>query len=250
MKILVPLKRVPDYAAKVQISADSRGIVTDGIKWVTNPFDEIALEEAIRIKEKGQAAEVVAVTIGPSDASLQLRGALALGADTAVHILAKEELSSDAVARTLAELFRRDAYSLIILGKQSVDTDASQVHQMLAALLDLPQACFASSVTVDGSSVTVTREVDGGLETLSMPLPAVVSTDLRLNEPRRATLQNIAKSKKKTITEMDIASLGADLAPRTVIRKLKYPAARKGGRRVRDIAELVAALKSEFQVIR
>lgn len=249
MKILVPIKRVPDYQAKIRVKADGGGIETDGMKWIVNPFDEIAVEEAIRLQEKGIAKEVVVVSIGPDDTSTQLRYAMAMGADSGIHIKTDDLVDSDSAARILAEVYNRGEYGLVIMGKQSIDSDASQTPQILAELLGLPQACFASKVSIEDGKATVTREVDGGLETIRVPMPCVISTDLRLNEPRYASLPGIMKAKKKPMTEMTPADLGVQLSPKIKLVKLSPPPVRKGGRFVESVEELVSLLQTEAKVI-
>jgi len=196
MKILVPVKRVPDAQAKIKVKADGSGVETDGIKWIVNPFDEIAVEEALRLKEAGKATEIFVVGIGPEDLSQQLRYAMAMGADSAILVKHDGQVDSDLASRVLAELFKKGGYGLIIMGKQAIDSDAGQTARLLAARLNLPQACFASKVVLEGNNATVTREVDGGLETIRVPTPCVISTDLRLNEPRYAPLPGIMKARK------------------------------------------------------
>lgn len=249
MKIFVPVKRVPDYQAKIKVKADGSGIETDGIKWIVNPFDEIAVEEALRLKEGGKATEVVVVGIGPEDVATQLRYAMAMGADSAILVRHDGEVDSDLAARVLAAVYRQGEYGLIIMGKQSIDSDASQTPQLLATRLNLSQACFASKVVLEDGHVTVSREVDGGLETIKVPTPAVVSTDLRLNEPRYASLPGIMKAKKKPLTEIAIASLGLDLSPRMRLKKMSPPVQRSGGRKVESVDDLVRALQTEAKVL-
>lgn len=249
MKILVPIKRVPDYQVRVKLKSDGSGIETSDIKWIVNPFDEIAVEEALRIKEAGKATEVVVATLGPVDAVQQLRYALAMGADSAIHIVSDGELDSDLAARVLVEVFKRGEYGFIIMGKQSIDSDANQTAQLLAARLDLPQACFASKVVLEEGKAVVTREVDGGLETIKVSTPCVISTDLRLNEPRYASLPGIMKAKKKPVEELSLDSLGVDMQTKIKIKKLSTPPERKGGRKVESVAELVKLLREEAKVL-
>jgi len=249
MRIFVPVKRVPDYQAKIKVKADGSGIETDGIKWIVNPFDEIAVEEALRLKESGKATEVIVVGIGPDDVATQLRYAMAMGADSAILVRYTGEIDSDLASRVLAAVYRQGDYGLIIMGKQSIDSDASQTPQLLATRLGFPQACFASKLGLDGGRLTVSREVDGGLETVTVPTPAVVSTDLRLNEPRYASLPGIMKAKKKPLVEIAIETLGLDLAPRMKLRKMSPPKQRSGGRKVGSVDELVRALQSEAKVL-
>ncbi|MCB1889420.1 MAG: electron transfer flavoprotein subunit beta/FixA family protein [Rhodocyclaceae bacterium] len=249
MKILVPVKRVVDYNVKVRVKADQSGVELANVKMAMNPFDEIAIEEAVRLKEAGVASEVVAVSCGVPACQETLRAALAIGADRAVLVTSVVELQPLAVAKILKAIVEKEAPSLVILGKQAIDDDANQVGQMLAALLDWPQATFASKVEASDGQVRVTREIDGGLETLAMPLPAVITTDLRLNEPRYATLPNIMKAKKKPLETVAGESLGVDLAPRLTTLKVVEPPSRKAGILVADVAQLVDKLKNEAQVL-
>ncbi len=249
MKILVPIKRVPDYEAKVKVKADGSGIETQDIKWIVNPFDEIAVEEALKLKEAGKATEVVVATIGPEDASQQLRYAMAMGADSGVHVKTDAWVDSDSAARIIGEIFKKGGYGLVIMGKQSIDSDASQTPQLLAARLKMGQACFASKVILDGDIATVTREVDGGLETIKVKLPAVISTDLRLNQPRYASLPGIMKAKKKPLEEVSVESLGVTLAPKIKVIKMSPPPKRQGGKKVDSVETLVKALKDEAKVL-
>ena len=249
MKILVPVKRVVDYNVKVRVKSDGSGVDTANVKMSMNPFDEIAVEEAVRLKERGVATEIVAVSCGVAASQETLRTALAIGADRAILVQSDAELQPLAVAKLLAAVVARESPRLVILGKQAIDDDANQVGQMLAALLDWPQATFASKVDIGDGKATVKREVDGGLETVEMALPAVVTTDLRLNEPRYATLPNIMKAKKKPLDTFDPATLGVDVAPRLTTLKVVEPAGRKGGGKVADVAELVAKLRNEAKVL-
>ena len=249
MKLLVPVKRVVDYNVKVRVKADGSGVDTANVKMSMNPFDEIAVEEAVRLKERGIATEIVAVSCGAATCQETLRTALAIGADRAILVQSEAELQPLAVAKLLAAVVKRELPQLVILGKQAIDDDANQVGQMLAALLDWPQATFASKVEVADGKATVKREVDGGLETVEMALPAVVTTDLRLNEPRYATLPNIMKAKKKPLDTLDPAGLGVDVAPRLSTLKVVEPPKRKGGGRVADVAELVSKLRNEAKVL-
>ena len=249
MKILVPVKRVVDYNVKVRVKADGTGIELANVKMSMNPFDEIAVEEAVRMKEAGKATEVVAVSCGLAACQETLRTAMALGADRAVLVESDVELQPLAVAKLLKALVDKEQPKLVILGKQAIDDDANQTGQMLAALLGWPQATFASKVVIDGDAAQVTREIDGGLETIAIALPAVVTTDLRLNEPRYATLPNIMKAKKKPLETVKPADLGVDVAPRLTTLKVVEPAKRQAGIRVADVAELVAKLKNEAKVI-
>jgi len=249
MKILVPVKRVVDYNVKVRVKADGSGVDIANVKMSMNPFDEIAIEEAVRLKEKGVATEVVAVSCGVAQCTETLRTAMAIGADRAILVQTDDELQPLAVAKLLAALVAREQPGLVILGKQAIDDDANQTGQMLAALAKLPQATFASKVEVVDGRARVMREVDGGLETLSLSLPALVSTDLRLNEPRYVTLPNIMKAKKKPLETLSPADLGVDTAPRLKTLKVAEPAARKAGIKVGSVAELVDKLRNEAKVI-
>ena len=252
MKILVPVKRVVDYNVKVRIKADGSGVDTANVKMSTNPFDEIAVEEALRLREKSIATEVIAVSCGIAQCQETLRNALALGADRAIFVETDVELQPLAVAKLLKAIVDRESPRLVILGKQAIDDDANQTGQMLAGLLGWAQATSASKVeiaTPDASEATVTREIDGGLETMTIKLPAIVTTDLRLNEPRYATLPNIMKAKKKPLDTLKPDALGVDVKPRLQILKVVEPAKRRGGGRVADVAELVAKLRNEAKVI-
>jgi electron transfer flavoprotein beta subunit len=249
VKVLVAVKRVIDYNVKVRVKADGSGVDLANVKMAMNPFDEIAVEEAIRLREAGIAAEVVAVSCGLAACQETLRTALALGADRAILVETDAELQPLAVAKLLKALVAKEAPQLVILGKQAIDDDSNQTGQMLAALLGWPQATFASKVAIAANKATVTREIDGGLETLELPLPAVVTTDLRLNEPRYATLPNIMKAKKKPLDVVKPADLGVDAAPRLATLKVVEPAKRQAGVKVADVAELVAKLKNEAKVI-
>ena len=249
MKILVPVKRVPDWQIKLKLLPDGSNIQTDGIKWIINTFDEIAVEEAIRLKEKGVATEIVLVSVGPADVRQRLEYALAMGADSAILVKHDGPADSDLASRVIAEVFKRGSYSMILMGKQAIDSDSSQTAQLVAARLNVPQACFASKVTIEGGSAIVTREVDGGLETIKVPMPCVVSTDLRLNEPRYVTLPNIMKAKKKQLDVLKPADLGVDPAPRLRTLKVSEPPGRKAGIKVADVKALVDKLKNEAKVI-
>ena len=249
MKILVTVKRVPDPETVIKIAPDGAGIVTDNVKWVVNPFDEIAIEEALRIKEKAGGADVVLVSIGQKNAQEQLRTGLAMGADRAILVLVEQALEPLAVARVLAKLVEGEKPDLVIMGKQAIDDDSNCAGQMLAELLGWPQATFASKVELDGKSAKVTREVDGGLETLGVALPAIVTADLRLNEPRYASLPGIMKARKKELKEIPLADLGVDAAPKTRVVKLETPPKRSGGRKVGSVQELVQVLHNEAKVI-
>jgi electron transfer flavoprotein beta subunit len=249
MKAMVAVKRVIDYNLKARVKADGSGVDLAGVKMSMNPFDEIAVEEAVRLKEAGVVTEVVAVSIGAAVCQETLRTAMALGADRAVLIETSAELEPLHVAKLLKALADKEQPQLVFLGKQAIDDDAGQTGQMLAALLRWPQATFASKVSVNGAAVEVTREVDGGLETLALDLPAVVTVDLRLNSPRYVTLPNIMKAKKKPIDTLPADTLGVDLAPRTQVLKVTEPKARAGGIKVADVAALVDKLKNEAKVI-
>jgi electron transfer flavoprotein beta subunit len=249
MKALVAVKRVIDANVKAQVKSNGSGIELANVKMSMNPFDEIAVEEAVRLKEKGVVTEIIAVSCGEAKCQETLRTAMAIGADRGILVETSEELQPLAVAKLLKALVDKEQPSLIILGKQAIDDDANQTGQMLAALADLPQATFASKVEVAGDKVNVTREVDGGLETISLSLPAVITTDLRLNEPRYVTLPNIMKAKKKQLDTVTPADLGVDVAPRLKTLKVAEPAKRGAGIKVPDIATLVEKLKNEAKVI-
>ena len=248
MKVLVPVKRVVDYNVKVRVKSDSSGVDIANVKMSMNPFDEIAVEEAMRLKEGGKATEVIAVSCGVTQCQETLRTAMAIGADRAILVETDADLQPLAVAKLLKAVADKEQPQLIILGKQAIDDDCNQTGQMLAALLGWPQATFASKVTVDGDKATVTREVDGGLETISLTLPAIVTTDLRLNEPRYVTLPNIMKAKKKTLDVIQPDALGVDVTPRLKTLKVSEPAKRSAGTMVPDVATLVAKLKNEAKV--
>ena len=249
MKILVPVKRVVDYNVKVRVKADGTGVDIANVKMSMNPFDEIAIEEAVRLKEAGIATEVIAVSAGLAGCQETLRTAMAIGADRGILIETDAELQPLAVAKLLKALCDKEQPQMVLCGKQAIDDDANQTGQMLAALMGWPQATFASKVVVAGGLATVTREVDGGLETIEIALPAVVTTDLRLNEPRYATLPNIMKAKKKPLDVTNPATLGVDVAPRLKTLKVAEPAKRSAGVKVADVADLVAKLKNEAKVI-
>lgn len=249
MKVLVPVKRVVDYNVKVRVKSDGSGVDIANVKMSMNPFDEIAVEEAMRLKEAGKVTEVVAVSCGVTQCQETLRTAMAIGADRGILVETDVELQPLAVAKLLKAVADKEQPQLIILGKQAIDDDCNQTGQMLAALLGWPQATFASKVVVDGDRVTVTREVDGGLETISLALPAIVTTDLRLNEPRYVTLPNIMKAKKKTMDVFKPADLGVDPAPRLKTLKVVEPAKRSAGIKVPDVATLVSKLRAEAKVI-
>ena len=249
MKILVPIKRVVDYNVKVRVKSDQSGVELAGVKMSINPFDEIAVEEAVRLREAGTATEVVAVSCGTSASQETLRNALAMGADRAILVETDAELQPLAVAKLLQAVAEREQPQMVICGKQAIDDDANQTGQMLAALMGWPQATFASKVGIDGAVVRVTREIDGGLETIELKMPALVTADLRLNEPRYATLPNIMKAKKKPLEVLAAAELGVDITPRLRHVRHAEPAARKGGVKVADVAELVNKLRNEAKVI-
>ncbi len=249
MKILVPVKRVVDYNVKVRVKSDQTGMETANVKMSANPFDEIAIEEAVRLREAGIATEVIAVSCGVTACQETLRTALAIGADRAILVETDAELQPLAVAKILKAIADKEGPGLIIAGKQAIDDDSNQTGQMTAALLGWPQATFASKVTIADGKAQVTREVDGGLETLSINLPAVITTDLRLNEPRYATLPNIMKAKKKPFEIIKVADLGVDITPRLKTLKVSEPPKRTAGVMVPDVATLVAKLRSEAKVI-
>jgi electron transfer flavoprotein beta subunit len=249
MKVLVPVKRVIDYNVKIRVKPDGSGVDTGNVKMSMNPFDEIAVEEAVRLKEKGIVTEIIAVSCGATACQETLRTALAIGADRAVLVETEIELQPLAVAKLLKALADKEQPQLVILGKQAIDDDANQVGQMLAALLGWPQATFASKVDIADGHATVKREIDGGLETLKLALPAVITADLRLNEPRYATLPNIMKAKKKPMEIVKPDALGVDVTPRLTTLKVVEPAKRKGGGKVADVKELVAKLRNEAKVI-
>jgi len=249
MKILVPVKRVVDYNVKVRVKADGSDVDIANVKMSMNPFDEIAVEEATRLKEAGMATEIVAVSCGVAQCQDVIRTAMAIGADRGIHVLCDQPLEPLAVAKMLKALAEKESAQLVILGKQAIDDDANQTGQMLAALWGVPQATFASKVEISGDQMTVTREIDGGLEKLSMQLPAVVTTDLRLNEPRYVTLPNIMKAKKKTIDQVSPADLGVDVTPRLKQLKVQDPPSRKAGIKVPDVATLIDKLRNEAKVI-
>ena len=249
MKILVPIKRVVDYNVKVRPLADNSDVDLNNVKMSVNPFCEIALEEAVRIKESGKATEVIAITVGKTESQEQLRTALALGADRAILVESDDLLEPLALAKTLAKVVNEENPDLIILGKQAIDGDNNQTGQMLASLLDLPQATNASELIIEDDSVSVTREIDGGLQTLKLSVPAIVTTDLRLNEPRYASLPNIMKAKKKELKVISLNDLGVDSSPRTEILKVELPEARAAGVMVESVDELVDKLKNEAKVI-
>ena len=249
MKVLVPIKRVIDYNVKVRVKADNSGVDLANVKMAMNPFCEIAVEEAVRLKEKGVVTEIVAVSIGPKAAQEQLRTAMALGADRSILVETDEEIQPLGIAKALKAIVEEEKPEMVILGKQAIDDDNNQTGQMLAALTGMPQGTFASEVNVEEGKVKVTREIDGGLQTVELKLPAVVTTDLRLNEPRYASLPNIMKAKKKPLDVKTPADLGVDMTPRVTIEKVETPAERKAGVMVGTVDELVEKLKNEAKVI-
>jgi electron transfer flavoprotein beta subunit len=249
MKILVPVKRVVDFNVKIRVKPDGSGVELANIKMSMNPFDEIAVEEAIRLKEAGTATEIVAVSIGPAQASETIRTALAMGADRGILVKADGVVEPLAVAKILKGIVDAEKPGLVILGKQAIDDDSNQTGQMLAALLGWAQGTFASKQTIEGDSISVTREVDGGLQTVKLKMPAIVTTDLRLNEPRYASLPNIMKAKKKPIEEKTPADYSVDIAPRLQVVKTSEPSGRKSGAKVASVAELVSKLKNEAGIL-
>ena len=249
MKIMVPVKRVVDFNVKVRVKADGSGVDLANVKMAMNPFDEIAVEEALRLKEAGKASEVILVSVGEASAVDTIRTGLAMGADRGILVKAEGRLEPLAVAKVLKAVVAKEEPGLVILGKQAIDDDASQTGQMLAALLDWPQATFASEVAVADDSVEVTREIDGGHDTVKLTLPAVITTDLRLNQPRYASLPNIMKAKKKPVEDITAADLGVDVAPRLTVVKVSEPPPRRAGVRVASVAELVDKLKNEAGVL-
>ena len=249
MKILVPVKRVVDFNVKIRVKADGSGVELSNIKMSMNPFDEIAVEEAIRLKEQGKATEIVAVSIGPQQAQETIRTALAMGADRGILVKTAETVEPLGVAKILKKIVEEEGPQLVILGKQAIDDDSNQTGQMLAALLGWPQGTFASKIVVTDGGIDVTREVDGGLQTVGLKLPAIVTTDLRLNEPRYASLPNIMKAKKKPLEETSPEALGVDVAPRLKVLKTVEPGGRKAGVKVGSVAELVQKLKTEAGVL-
>jgi electron transfer flavoprotein beta subunit len=249
VKILVPVKRVPDPATTIRVLADGSGIATDNVKWVINPFDEIAIEEALRIKEKQGAGEVILISIGQPTWQEQLRTGLAMGADRAILVRTEAPLDTLAIARVIAKIASDEQPGIVMIGKQAIDDDSNQVGQMIAEMLGWPQATFASKIEIDGEKCTVVREADGGLETIAFPLPAVITADLRLNEPRYASLPGIMKARKKPLADIAADSLGVDLAPKLKIKTLKAPAKRQAGRKVGSVDELVEVLHTEAKVI-
>ncbi|MFL5218978.1 MAG: electron transfer flavoprotein subunit beta/FixA family protein [Microvirga sp.] len=249
MKILVPVKRVVDFNVKIRVKADGSGVELSNIKMSMNPFDEIAVEEAIRLKEQGKATEIVAVSIGPQAAQETIRTALAMGADRGILVKTAETVEPLGVAKILKKIVEEEGPQLVILGKQAIDDDSNQTGQMLAALLGWPQGTFASKIVVTDGGIDVTREVDGGLQTVGLKLPAIVTTDLRLNEPRYASLPNIMKAKKKPLDETSPETLGVDVSPRLKVVKTAEPGGRKAGVKVGSVAELVQKLKVEAGVL-
>ena len=249
MKILVPIKRVADYNVKVRPNADESDVDLDNVKMSMNPFCEIAVEEAVRIKEKQSDVEIIVVSVGPSKAQEQLRSALAMGADRAIHVVTDASVEPLAISKVIKTIADKEVPDLIILGKQSIDGDNNQTGQMLSALLNLPQGTFASEVEVDSDSVNVTREVDGGLQTLKLKLPAIITTDLRLNEPRFVKLPDIMKAKKKPLEVVEIESLGLDISPRVKLLKAQLPPSRSAGVKVDSVDQLIEKLKNEAKVL-
>src|SRR6188474_3934395 len=249
MKIVVPVKRVVDKDVKIRVKADGSGVELANVKMSMNPFDEIAVEEAIRLKEAGKATEIICVSVGPAQCAETIRTGLAMGADRGILVKTDASVEPLAVAKILKKIVEEEKPGLVIMGKQAIDDDSNQTGQMLAALLGWPQGTFASKVVIDGESVSVTREVDGGLDTISIKLPAVVTTDLRLNEPRYVTLPNIMKAKKKTLETFKPDALGVDVAPRLQTLKVVEPAKRKAGSKVPDAKTLVDKLRNEAKVI-
>ena len=249
MKILTTVKRVPDPDLKIKVNGDGSGIVEDGLNFIVNYFDEIAVEEAVRCKEAGKADEVVAVTIGPDDSLMQLRTALAIGADRGIHVKTDATLDSDAVARILQKVYELEQPNVMMMGKQATDDDANQAAQILAELLGLPMAVFASKVTMNGDSVVVKREVDGGMDEVEVTLPALITADLRLNEPRYPSLPNIMKAKRKPVDTKTPEDLGVAIAPKVSMVKLTEPPSRAAGGRVADVDELVSKLVNEAKAL-
>jgi len=249
MKVLVPVKRVIDYNVKVRVKADQSGVDLANVKMSMNPFDEIAVEEAVRLKEAGTATEVVAISVGPEQSQETLRTALAMGADRAIHVVHDGELEPLMVAKMLAKIVSEETPDLVVLGKQAIDDDANQTGQLLAGLLGWGQGTFISKLKIDGSAISVTREVDGGLEKVGLKLPAILTVDLRLNEPRYASLPNIMKARKKEIAKKTPADLGVDTTPRLKTLKVAEPPKRQGGKKVGSVAELVDKLHNEAGVI-
>jgi electron transfer flavoprotein beta subunit len=249
MKVLVAVKRVIDYNVKIRVKPDGSGVETANVKMSMNPFDEIGVEEALRLKEKGAATEVIAVSLGAQACQETIRTALAMGADRGIHVLTDVELQPLAVAKLIAAVVKKEQPGLVIVGKQAIDDDCNQTGQMLSALLGWSQGTFASKIAVDGDKLNVTREVDGGLESVTLKMPAVITTDLRLNEPRYASLPNIMKAKKKPIETLAPDALGVDPAPRLKVLKVEEPSKRQSGVKVKSVAELVEKLRNEAKVI-
>ena len=249
MKVLVAVKRVVDAYVKIRVKDDESGIETANVKMSMNPFCEIAVEEAVRLKEKGIASEIIAVSVGGAQTQETLRTALALGADRAIHVTTEADVESLSVAKILHKIVSQEEPQLVILGKQSIDTDNNQTGQMLSALMDCAQGAFVSEITIDGDNLTIVREIDGGLETLSMSLPAVLTSDLRLNEPRFASLPNIMKAKRKPLDSISVEDLGVDVSPRQEILKVAKPAERQAGIKVESVDELLDKLRNEAKVI-
>jgi len=249
MKVLVAVKRVVDYNVRIRVKSDGSGVDTDNVKMSMNPFDENAIEEALRMREAGIASEVIAITIGDKKSQETLRTALAMGADRAIHLESTDPVEPLGVAKLLAKIVEQESPEVVILGKQAIDDDSNQTGQMLAALLNWPQGSFASKVTFDGNSLNLTRETDSGLETLSINLPVVITTDLRLNEPRYPKLPDIMKARKKSIDTIDATSMGVDITPRLKVLEVTEPPAREPGIKVANAAELIEKLKNEAGVI-
>ena len=248
MKILVPVKRVIDYNVKIRVNSDSSAVETNNVKMSMNPFDEIAVEEAVRLKEAGLAEEIIIVSIGDKGSQETIRTAFAMGGDRGVHIINDLNTEPLVVAKILKNLIEKEAIDIVIMGKQAIDDDSNQTGQMLAALLDWPQATFASKLELNDNQIKVIREIDGGLETLNVKLPCIITTDLRLNEPRYASLPNIMKAKKKEIIETPIEETGVDFSSRLEVLKVEEPEVRSGGRKVEDVNELISVLKNEVGV--
>jgi len=249
MKVLVPVKRVIDYNVKIRVNSEGSDVETNNVKMSMNPFDEIAVEEAVRLKEKGLIEEIIIVSIGDKGSQETIRTAFAMGGDRGIHILSEKNTEPLVVAKILKNIVVKESADLVILGKQAIDDDSNQTGQMLAALLDWPQGTFASKLEIREKKIKVVREIDGGLETLEMSLPAVITTDLRLNEPRYASLPNIMKAKRKEILEIGISALDIDINDRLEILKVSEPAVRSGGRKVEDVDELINVLKNDAGVI-
>ena len=249
MKILVPIKRVIDPYVSIRVKSDNTGVETDNVKMSMNPFCEIAVEEAIRLKESGKAEEIIVVSVGNQSCQETIRTALAMGADRGIHVLIDQTVEPLSIAKILSKIIDEEKPGLVISGKQAIDGDNNQTGQMLAALTDMPQGTFASKIEIDGDKIQVTREIDGGLQTVKLNMPAIITTDLRLNEPRYASLPNIMKSKQKPIEKIDISELGIDLKPRLSVIEVNDPPERKAGIMVKDLEELVEKLKNEAKVL-